>query len=342
MRRRSTPILTCLALLGTLACQPAVQDEQAARAAGSTAYEEAKEAAENAYKAAASFDEKLAIARGFLAQYPDTEDTTDVLRLIGGDALEAERPEAVFELLSRTLERIEDLDSRFQVRLQLADLYARAGRKDELRALAAELTGQRELTYRDHFAIAEAAVTAEDWTLAIEHSDASLALATPEHFKQDSPEVSDADAQVYGTRRAAHSLANKGWAQYHLGRTEEAFATFCQAEESTDYNLLGVDSTALHGYWGRALADQGRPEKAMELLAAEAVFGSRPEGLEAYREAYASYSGGEDGFEDHLWELRLSQARPVPEFALPNYAGETVRLSDFAGDVVLLAFWFPT
>lgn len=32
----------------------------------------------------------------------------------------------------------------------------------------------------------------------------------------------------------------------------------------------------------------------------------------------------------------------APEFALPNYAGETVSLAQQRGRIVLLAFWFPT
>ena len=38
----------------------------------------------------------------------------------------------------------------------------------------------------------------------------------------------------------------------------------------------------------------------------------------------------------------MKSAREMPDFALPNYDGETVHFADFKGDVVLLAFWFPT
>ena len=106
--------------------------------------------------------------------------------------------------------------------------------------------------------------------------------------------------------------------------------------------MLGVDATPLHRYWGKALLEEGEAEEAMELLAGEALFGNGSDALDAYREAYTACHDGEDGFEDHLWDLRMEKARAMPDFALPNYDGETVSFADFKGDVVLLAFWFPT
>ena len=345
MARRCFPLLTCLALLAFLGCRETAQEEPLAEAAvlsGAESFDEAKEAAQSAYRATESFEEKLAIAGEFLERYPDTDDTPSILGMVGRDALKAENPDAVFELARSTLERIKDADNRFQVRLQLAGLYGRAGRQEELRALVSELGEARDLRYRDHYAIIEAALEAEDWELAVEHSDASLAYASPAHYKEDSPELSDAEAQEAGTRRVAYSLAYKGWAQFNLGHKDAAFESFRRAKESTDYNLLGLDATPLHSYWGRALLAGGEAEEAMEVLATEALFGRDKAGYEAYRQAYAACHEDEDGFEEHLWAMRRREAREVPDFTLANYDGQDVSLSGFQGDVVLLAFWFPT
>lgn len=43
-----------------------------------------------------------------------------------------------------------------------------------------------------------------------------------------------------------------------------------------------------------------------------------------------------------IWQRRLRGARAAADFALPDVNGDTVRLADFAGAVVLLSFWFPS
>lgn len=40
-----------------------------------------------------------------------------------------------------------------------------------------------------------------------------------------------------------------------------------------------------------------------------------------------------------LQVLRYDPPKPAPAFALPDLTGETVRLADFRGKVVLLYFW---
>lgn len=348
MPRRLSLLLACLALLVSLGCRQEAREgsppeaAQAADAAADQGYHEAADQAQKDYREAATFDDKLAVLRDFLVRYPEAEDLGDVLQMVTNDALEAERPEAAAAFIDEALERIENPDKRFEARLQLASLLGKTGKRDELRALVAELGEEHELRYRDLYAIVEAAIAAEDWDLAAQESQASLAFATPAHYQEDSPEVSDADAQRYGTRRVAYSLAFEAWAQYNLGRTEEAFESFRRAEESADHNVLGIDATPLHRYWGRALLRQGQAEKAMDVLASEALFGRGDEALATYREAWEACHDGADGFDEHLSDLRLASATKVPDFALPNYQGETVHLSQFAGDVVLLTFWFPT
>jgi hypothetical protein len=43
-----------------------------------------------------------------------------------------------------------------------------------------------------------------------------------------------------------------------------------------------------------------------------------------------------------LWATRNELAPTIDDFELADYQGTPHRLSDAAGDVILLAFWFPT
>jgi len=43
-----------------------------------------------------------------------------------------------------------------------------------------------------------------------------------------------------------------------------------------------------------------------------------------------------------VWKARLENAKPAPEFTLPDFNGKNLKLSDYRGKIVLLNFWFPT
>lgn len=348
MLRKLCFLLACLALLTSMGCQQAghegtqVADASGGESGENAALEEAVDGVFKAYSKAETFDEKLAIVQGFLVEHPETEYTDDALGVIARDAVEAEQPEVAFKLFDEYLAKIQDDDIRFDTQISLAGLYGSTGKVDELKALTARLSEEHGLRYRDHVHIMETAIEAKAWELLLDQAEASGAYTTAEAYKEDSPEVSDEDAKKFGERRLAYTAAFKGLALSQLGRTEEALATFEEGEPHTIYSALGVDHTPLHQYWGETLLASGDAVAAMKHLETEALFGNSKEARETYKKAYSACHEGEDGFEDHLWDLRQKRATTLEGFSLENYDGETVDYASFQGDVVLLAFWFPT
>jgi hypothetical protein len=108
-------------------------------------------------------------------------------------------------------------------------------------------------------------------------------------------------------------------------------------------DYLGVADTPIDLYRGKAMLAVGEAEKAMELLAPDAIMGSDEDAEAALREAFVAVKGSDDGFDEWAWSERKRLAKNVDDFTLADYEGtmhDFSALSD--GKVTLLAFWFPT
>ena len=287
-------------------------------------------------------EEKVILIRAYLTRFPESEYSGEVLRAaIDPMVEELQRPEEAYALFEQTMAGITDPEIKLEAQKQLAVLHSKTGHLEELSTLASAMAQEHEFKYTDYLDLMETAVEAEAWELAIQQADASLALATPEAFKAQYEDMSDDEAQKWGRRREAFSAAHKGWAQENLGQHDAALSTFAENADKTTYSLLGVDDTPLHENWGKSLIRQGEPEKAMEILEIEALYGS-PEAKDAYSEAWVAARGSEAGFEENFWSLRQEKSRPLPLFALANYDGETIDTADLTGDVMLVVAWSPT
>lgn len=340
-------LVFCLVVMVFGACgQPA---EEVTRAAAEgpkqelSAVEMAAEEADEAIDAAETPEEKLAIALAFLDRYPVSEETgtgfldSAVYWLVE----ELDRPEEAYELVEGILGQVEDPDTKLEVQMNLAILHSKTGRTEELEELALLMAEEHDFQYTDYYQVMEMATEAEAWALAIDQADASLALATPEAFQTQYPDMTAEESEKGGHRRVAFSSAYKGWAEANLGRTEEAVATFAEAAPSTSYSFLGADETPLHLFWGKTLLLQGDAEGALEKLAVEAIHGDS-EGAEVFRQAWMAAHGSEVGLEERLWILREEKARPLPAFALTDYDGNSLKSTGFAGDVMVVVAWHPT
>jgi len=340
MNRELAAGLLALALLTSLACGT---EQPTAEAPEETASEvdQAFELSREAYEATESPEQKIALVREFLSKYPESEHTELCLGL-ATDLLvgELEQPDEAAALFEEVLGRLEDPEIRLGAQTKLAGLYARTGRVADLGPLARQMAEEHELNYSNYYRLMDVALDAEAWDLLLELSDASLALANPEAYQAQYPDMTAEESERGGRRRVAISSANEGWALANLQRHDEALAIFADAVSETTYSFLGADDTDLHLYWGKTLMRAGKHSDAMDKLELEALYGS-DEAMEAYKECWVAARGSEEGLEEEVWALRQKHAQPLPGFSLANYDGESVSTEDFAGDVLLIAAWNP-
>lgn len=339
MTRRAT-ILALVVLAGlTVACSRSEQ-------ASADPAEEAYTAFRTAWNEAESGEAKASLAADYLASFPDTEHSGSMAWRIAyyrgqetGDAAGA------WGAISAALPRITDPEQRFAASMAALSLADKVEVPLDLAQVASELAAARPLTYSEHSDVAETAIDLELWPIADEHSSAALELATPEVLRADYPDRDFTEDQV-ATRvryRRAMQMAMNGWATYNLGDTGGAMARFVDASEIGSVNYMGVPNTALNLYWGRAALAEGETGTAIDLLGAEALFGdNREAAATALRTAFDAEHGDEGDFGEFLWKTRNRLAKPATDFELTDYQGTPHRLSDSAGEVTLLAFWFPT
>jgi len=338
MSRKAT-ILALVALVGlTVSC---TKQEPADPAAA--AFETLREA----WNEAETAEDKTALAEGYLANYPDTDHSGSMAgAIVYYRGHEMEDPEGAYDVVSQALEKIEDPEQRFEVSMELLSLSDSVDVPLDVAQVANALGAIRPLTYNEHQWVVETATDMEQWLVAEEHAGAAVELATPENYRADYPdrEYTDDELAERAQRRKALSLAYDGWALYNMGETETAFTRFAEADAAGSVSYVGVPNTPLYKYWGRAALGEGEIDQAIKLLGAETVFGEDGSSSESYlREAFVAKNGSEKGFEEFLVATRNELAKPVDDFELLDYEGNPVRLSNLAdGNVVLLAFWFPT
>jgi len=143
-------------------------------------------------------------------------------------------------------------------------------------------------------------------------------------------------------RRRGWASAYEGAALIHLDRVDEAMTVFEEAADlSTLSNYVGVPEFPLNRYWGKAELMQGRPERAAELLAADALMGRDEAALDDLRAAYIATNGSEEGFAGYVATVRQSIATMIDDVSLNDYSGNSVSLASMTGKVYVMAFWNP-
>ncbi len=338
MLRTPAALMLAASLVAVFGCGQQATTEDPADAA----FAELREAWNNAETAA----DKTALAEAYLAEYPDSDHSGTMAGIVAyyrGDQMDD--PAGAWAVLSTALDAIDDPEHRFEVAMAAFDLADDVEIPIDVAEVAGSLADVRALTYSEHSDVMEAAIVMADWEEAVLHADAALQLSTPEQYREDYPDLELTDDQVASRaqHRRASALAAKGWATFNLGDRELAEVAFAEAEAAGSVNYLGVPATPLYRYWGRAELAEGHLDRALELLSAEMLFGENRSEAEPYlREAYAAKFGSDEGLGEYLWSTRNRLAKPAVDFELPDYQGASHKLSDTAGNVTLLAFWFPT
>lgn len=337
---RSASILALTVLIGlAVGCSGHEQ-------AGANPPEEAYQALKTAWDEAESSEAKVSLAEDYLSRFPGSEHSGSMAwRIAYYRGRELGDPAGAWAAIAAALPGIEDPEQRFEASMAGLSLADSTEVTLDLAEVANALASVRPLSFNENSDVAETALELERWNLAEAHSRAALELATPEQLRADYPDAGYSDEQVE-TRvryRRASRLAINGWALYKLGAEDEAFARFEEAAAVGSENFLGVPNNPLYRYWGRAALTAGDHETAIDLLGAEAIFGQDREAAEPHlRQAFAAKTGSEEGYDEFLWATRNRLARTAVDFELLDYEGTPHRLSDTAGKVTLLAFWFPT
>jgi len=86
----------------------------------------------------------------------------------------------------------------------------------------------------------------------------------------------------------------------------------------------------------------GMKPQARDLYAALLVGMENPDMRERVRVLSRELDGSEQAAMRSIEEKRLANSKPAPDFALKDYDGKEIKLSDFRGKIVQLNFWHPT
>jgi len=337
MRRYEVAIVFVLLVPGLLGCGGQRDQQMSA----SSAYEQVQQTLDTLDNP----QEEVQIFEEFVRAYPDSEEAVDALGAViylRGHKLDDLNGAVSFAEASRSM--ASDPKTRFDIGIKLHEVAVEAGKVIDLRMIADELAAERPLNFVEHLSVVEEAKKSVEWELVLEHATSMGRFATAETFRNDYPDDDFSDERVDFSvqRRRGWASAYEGAALIHLDRLDEATTVFEEAADlSTLSNYVGVPEFPLNRYWGKAELMQGRPERAAELLAPDALMGRDESALDDFRAAYVATNGSEEGFENYQSAVRQSIATVIDDVTLNNYSGDSLSLASMAGKVYVMAFWNP-
>jgi hypothetical protein len=290
-------------------------------------------------------EEKLAVTKNFLSEYPESEVTAralDAVLYYQGEALGD--LEGAITYAEGLRDRVTNAEILTAVDKVMIPWYGQAGKKEKMLSVADRLAAANALGFNDHWNVIEAAGDADDWELVRAYCEKARPVATAEAYRADYPngEFTEDEVAQAADNRLGMILVMEGWARANQGEIDAALDELAKADGLVRHSYVGTADYDLDTYRARTLMMARDFEKAIDQFAREALVMGNAEALTGMKEAYAALHGDTVGFTDYAATLHRSVAKTVQDFQLSDYEEKPRRFSNLRGDVTLLAFWFPT
>jgi tetratricopeptide (TPR) repeat protein len=287
---------------------------------------------------------RLELCLEVLRKVPESDYTGPLLNAAEWHAKRIGRFDEVVAAAREIFGKLEAPDIVFAVGRFLAKAYGEMGQVGELDRVAARIEKVAEPSFDLYFSLVEAYAEAKRWDRVLRYAKQAEPFANAKAFKKDNPRtrLDEKGIEERGRHRMGLLLAYRGWAEANRGHEKKALELFERADRYTMHGYLGFSDSPLDVFWGRTLEKMGRTKRALEKFARKAVFEADEGALEAMKAVYVKLHGSEKGWEAYLDRMREKLAPTADDFVLEDYQGNTLKLSDLRGKVVLLGFWFPT
>lgn len=308
--------------------------------------------AEEAYKQALEerravepIEERLAITKKFLDEFPESSHTPNAISAIvyyqGTKLGDMEGAVAYAEAIRG---KIEDPEIAKELDKEMIAVYGEAGINEKMLALADRLDAAGALGFPDRWNVIESAVKSEDWKVVREYCDKAMGMANAETFRADYPDYDFTEEELTeaANNRVGMLLVKDGWAQANLGQIDEALGDFAKADGLVRRSYVDIPEYDLNLYWGKTLLMKDDYQAAIDRFSGEGLVMRNEEALAGLKEAYVGIHKNESGFDAYTTTLHRSVAKTMDDFELSDYEGERHRFADLRSDVTLVAFWFPT
>ncbi len=144
-------------------------------------------------------------------------------------------------------------------------------------------------------------------------------------------------ARAKDSNAKASVLDTRGWAHYARKDYPAAVTDLEAARAALPEPMQEIDEHLAMAYDAAGMKPQAR-----DLYAALLVGMENPDMRERVRVLSRELDGSEQAAMRSIEEKRLANSKPAPDFALKDYDGKEIKLSDFRGKIVQLNFWHPT